>query len=204
MTYKILTEDDKIIHRAVARTARLGNEFTNWKADAQAPKLAPKPKPFVDGPPSKTIEGGIDLGETQNATVFHDAIRHDISSHLREDDILQGGTLPTIDVSGLLNRTFITNPDDNGEQARAKIVSATPTGETDADGKEAVFRFRCKHGDKCFDETKAYSKMLEWCDRDLDLDDMFKIDSVQDHRPSKTRSKFEILVEWASGTTWLV
>ncbi|CAB9525513.1 Retrotransposon protein [Seminavis robusta] len=166
MTYKILTGSGKIITRAVARTARKGAEFSNWKADELAPKLAPKPKPIsgrkspvseADPRVGATMETNVlkkesGLDETEGNEEFFAAIRKDISSSLQDKDVLNGGSLPTIDITNLLNRSFITNPNEEGEQSRAKVVSAEPTGETDADGSEAVYRFRCKHGEDYFDE----------------------------------------------------
>ena len=64
-----------------------------------------------------------------------------------------GKPLPTIDLDSLLNRTFISQPDDHGEQTRAKIISAQPLDETTADGSEQLHRFKCKVG------AKAYSSM---------------------------------------------
>ena len=66
-----------------------------------------------------------------------------------------------------------------------------------------MYRFKCKHGDQFFEEVLSYNKMLEWCDRDLDKDDMYRIESIASHRKSRTKSKFEVLVRWASGeVTW--
>ncbi|CAB9515932.1 expressed unknown protein [Seminavis robusta] len=167
MTYKILTESGKVICRAVARTARKGAELSNWKADGLAPKLAPKPKPISGqkastseadlvvgaAPETEVIEKGIEIEETEENGEFHNSIRKDILSNLEHKDVLDGGDLPIIDITNLLNRTFITHPNEEGEQHRAKIVSAEATGETNADGSAAVYRFKCKHGDEYFEEV---------------------------------------------------
>ena len=47
----------------------------------------------------------------------------------------------TVDVVNLLNRTFITNPNEYGEQVHAKILSAEPLGRTDADGVDQLYKF---------------------------------------------------------------
>ena len=39
----------------------------------------------------------------------------------------EGQEMPKIDVSELLNRTFITNPDENGEQLRVVIDKVEKT-----------------------------------------------------------------------------
>ena len=63
------------------------------------------------------------------------------------------GELPTVDMKGLLGRTFITNPTADGEQHRAEVVQARPTGDTTADGQDAMVWFKCKHGDRFFEEV---------------------------------------------------
>ena len=48
----------------------------------------------------------------------------------------------------------------------------------------------------------SYNKMLEWCDRDLDKDDMYKLEGIVGHRKatlSTTNGEWEVLVQWASG-----
>lgn len=72
-----------------------------------------------------------------------------------------------------------------------------PTGDTTSDGKEAIYRFRCKHGERVFEEVMAYNKMLEWCDWDLDKDDMHKIDAIISHQKAKlpsTKGDWEVLI----------
>ena len=54
--------------------------------------------------------------------------------HSRIDAYIKaGGTLPTIEVADLLGRTFISEPDETGEQMQAKISRIEATEETSAD-----------------------------------------------------------------------
>jgi hypothetical protein len=107
--------------------------------------------------------------------------------------------LPTFDIKGLLGGTFITNPTEEGEQHRAEVVEACSTGETTADGQDAMLRFKCKHGDRFLEEVMSYNKMLELCDRDLDKDNMHQIEAIL----PDTIGDWEVRVQWASGvTTW--
>ena len=50
----------------------------------------------------------------------------------------------------------------------------------------------------------TYNKMLEWCNRDMDKDDFFKIDGITGHRKDKRAGRGHmVLVQWADGTsTW--
>ena len=115
--------------------------------------------------------------------------------------------MPVIDISGLVGRTFIADPDENQEQVRAKIERINPTNEATADGSEELYKFRCKVGDRRFEEIMTYNQMLEWCNRDIDKDDMFRFDAILDHRWCKDRSiapsGWLVLVQWSSGErTW--
>ena len=62
------------------------------------------------------------------------------SFRLGEDD---DDEMPVIDVSDLLGRTFISEPDDDQVQARAKITGIHPADERDVDGSEELYRFKC-------------------------------------------------------------
>ena len=201
MTYRILTENGKIISRAVVRSALKTGPFRNLRAN---------PEPRLDE--SESDDPDVLLFRKQ----FHDAISADPQVQEFRDEVdleiirsksgMDEDNLPTIDIKGLLGRTFIANPDDNGEQHRAKVLEAYPTGDTTADGKDAILRFKCRQGDRLFEEVMSYNKMLEWCDRDLDKDDMFKIDGIIGHRKARlktTRGQWEVHVRWATGeSSW--
>jgi hypothetical protein len=52
-------------------------------------------------------------------------------------------------------------------------------------------------GDKTFEHVLTYNKMLEWCDRDLDKDDMHRIDAILDHKKNpKAAGGYKIKVKW--------
>ena len=113
------------------------------------------------------------------------------------------GPVPTVNVGLLMGRTFITDPDEEGEQKRAKIQKIEPADITTADGRQQLYKFRCKVGDHAFEEIITYNQMLEWCNRDVDKDDMYKFDAILDHRWNYDTKKWELLVKWTSGQcTW--
>ena len=110
----------------------------------------------------------------------------------------------TVDVSELLKRSFITLPDEDGEQHRAVIEEVLPTGETTADKTEPLFKFKAKVGSKVFEEVLTYNRMLDWCERDADKGDFYNFKGIVDHRrdPRNPR-KWELLVHWESEEkTW--
>ena len=65
-----------------------------------------------------------------------------------EDMVNQGGDPPTIDATDTLGRTFITSPNESGEQVRARIEEAEFTQQRTADEMEPLIKFRCKVGDE--------------------------------------------------------
>lgn len=110
MTYKILTEDDKIIHRAVARSALKTGGFDNKKAKAAAPKGAPEEVlRYVSDKDKVTVEDVSDDEEEDE-----DIQEKKSNFRVNEDRMRRGESLPTIDTSGLLGRSFIPDPDEDG------------------------------------------------------------------------------------------
>ena len=210
MTYKILTEDLKVISRAIVRTANKKGVFVNKRANDKAPKLAPKSPNAQLKVKGKTIPVFTvteDEDDDEQSSVEAEEKPKEGEAFLRSAmDEFHGpdAELPVFDVSDLLNRTFITLPDDDGEQHRAKIEDVQVSKDKTADGKEILLRFKCKVGAKRFEEVVTYNRMLDWVERDKDKDDFHRFVAIHGHRRnSKRKSKWEVLVEWASGQkTW--
>ena len=206
MTYKILTEDNKIIHRAVARSGTKTGGFDNKRAKKASPNRSPHPDvPGISEVQVETVDDEDDLETNETPTEdsvndFIKSAKEDVLRSLHEDKVERGENLPTIDSTGLLGRTFLPDPDENGEQTRAKVEAVELTEDKTADGTEQVYKFRCRVGEKTFEHVMTYNKMLEWCDRDLDKDDMFKIDTIHGHkRDPKAAGGYLLNVGWASG-----
>ena len=124
--------------------------------------------------------------------------------HVYHDDLVfKHRPIPTIDVGSLVGRTFITEPDGEGEQHRAKVDIIEPVDEKTADGREALYKFRCSVKGKVFEEIITYNQMIDWCNRDMHRDDMAKFNAILDHRWDTKERKWSVLVEWDSGEiTW--
>jgi hypothetical protein len=200
MTYKILTEDDKIIHQAVARSALKGGGFANKQADKEAPKRDPTSRVT----PVTVNEDDDEESDEKEKSSFIKTIDEEIVKSLHEDRVNRGELLPTIDSTGLLGRTFIPEPDEEGEQTRARVEGVDLMNHQTADGKEELYKFRCKVGEKTFEHIMTYNKMLEWCDSDLDKDDMYQIEAIIGHKKdSKAKGGYRLHVKWSSSeTTW--
>ena len=205
MTFKIITNEGKLISRSLVRSATEPGIFQNVKANEAAPNVAPKE-------PNATVEIGDkkvgviiesvdddDENDTSDDTTSHGPQRISLTSAVKD-----GESLPTFSSKDLLGRTFITNPDEEQEQRRAKIFDVVLDDERTADGKQPLFRFKAKVGDKTFEHVMTYNRMLEWCDRDLDKDDFYRLVRIMGHRKKPSaRGGWQVRVEWASGqVTW--
>ena len=89
---------------------------------------------------------------------------------------------PTINVADLLGCTFISEPNENGVQMRARISGIETTKETSTDCSQRMHKFRVKVSNKTFKEIKTHNQMLDWVDRDLHRDDMYAFESIKAHR----------------------
>lgn len=202
MTFKVLTEEGKIIHRSIVRSAALEGAFVNRRAEDKA-----KGSMVAQEEEGATQDEDAEEPETTQEDDTHSfdrKIQKDILRSRREQAIRAGKPLMNIDTSALLGRTFINDPDTNGEQVRAKIEDIAPTGDWTADRKQRLFRFRASIGEKRYEKVLTYNKMLEWCDRDMHLDGYYEIDGILNHRKDKNAGLgYMVQVKWGDGTiTW--
>ena len=160
---KILTESGRVITRAAVRMATKDGAFRNLHAESAAPNLAPKEPnanvllgdqiyPIVinhgDDPMLSTeLDDPCDPDDMEEPNSKQSFLRTAM-----EEVVQKGGMLPTIDAQDIRGRTFITTPNSDGEQRRAKIEDVEVTQDKSSDGKEPLFWFKCAVGDKRFEE----------------------------------------------------
>ena len=217
MTFKILTEDGKVIHRGVVRSATGDGAFINKRAEdsAKDTTVAQDEDVFDVQLPEETETSQRQESRAEDSDEptkqdsnedqsFMTKVRKDILRSRRERAVKAGRPLHNIDTSTLLGRTFINDPNEEGEQVRAKIDDIIPTGDWTADRKHRLFRFKAKVGEQRFDKVLTYNKMLEWCERDMLLDGYFEIDGILGHRKDKEAGfGYMVQVKWGDGTiTW--
>ncbi len=140
--------------------------------------------------------GGDEETDTKEKPSLEEVIRSAM-----EHVINKGGRMPTLNADHILGRTFITTPDEEGEQKRAKIIDIEATGEKASDGKQPLFKFKCAVGEDRFEEIMTYNRMLEWIEQDQDKDEFFRILGINGHKMKN--GKWHVLVEWASGLSTL-
>ena len=169
----------KVITRSVVQTATKPGPYQNLRANARSPTLAPKPvthKLRVNDRSEDVFVETVDEDEDEddahdveertndgsNPNVNPEAAK---KTHLRtamEDVVNSGGDLPTIDITDILGRTFITSPNESGEQTRARIGDAEFTQQRTADEMEPLIKFKCRVGDKRFEQVMTYNRMLQY------------------------------------------
>ena len=87
-----------------------------------------------------------------------------------------------VDAGKLRDRTFLSNPDVEGDQYRATIDDVQPTGEFTADQREALYRFKCNHKGRDFEEVLTNNQMMDWCSRDLTEDGEYQLEGILGHQ----------------------
>ena len=214
ISFKILTEDMKIITRSVVRTATKPGVYQNLRANALAPTLAPKPvtaglkineevRPVTVDTVDESEESDSEpVNEEQKGDPNKDptVARNTFLRSAMEDAVKNGKDLPTIDIVDILGRTFITTPDHEGEQRRAIVEEAEFLQQRTADQAEPLIRFKCSVGERRFEEIMTYNRMLHWCDQHKLNGDFYAINGICGHRKNhKARGGWQVLIEWASG-----
>ena len=165
LTFKVLTEDAKVVSCSLVRPATKTGIFENRKAMEKAPSIAPvrlNAKVKVGNKevevviPETVTDDEEDDGESQdhdpdtevNATITElsnkepDPPKEFLRSAM-EEVLEKGGELPTLASADILGHTFITTPDEEGEQVRAKIEGVWPHEEKTADQMDPLWKFKC-------------------------------------------------------------
>ena len=229
MSYKILTEKGKIITRSVIRTATKGGPFWNARAENLAANLAPiKPSRRLkvkgqlldvaveSDPINRKLKPASEQRKEAEKDSKKDAVSDTEESsqseeiRLRtemEDAVNRGMPLPEFDIHEVIGKTFISMPDENGEQRRTKIVDVDVDDEKAVDRNEQMLRFKCQVGEDTFEEVLTYNQMLNWIEKSSLQDQYYVVESITGHKTAEQiwsdGSKWEVHVKWASGeSTW--
>ena len=120
MTFKILSEEGKVMHWSVVQSAATEGVYCNKRADeyAEGTCVSNYPDPYSTVRPGDMVLSKRDSVEGSN--------------HV----------LPTINLPVLMGRTFIKDPDKAGEQTLAQIEKVEPIGRSTPDRKQELFQFR--------------------------------------------------------------
>jgi hypothetical protein len=111
--------------------------------------------------------------------------------------------LEIIDPSELIGRTFLTEPQEDGQRFRAQIVRAIADNEHDLDNDPERVKFVCSMNNDAFEDIIAYSDIIQHIERDEDNGHVWQFQRITAHegplRPSHPNwkgSTYNVMVEW--------
>jgi hypothetical protein len=121
--------------------------------------------------------------------------------------------LPSFSPDDFLGRTFLMEPQDNGERHRARIsriIYDSPESDDAEDPKQDVVKFLLSIEGKEADEIVAYNDILDYLERqeqeESEGDQLWKFREITAHQGPLAKtdkdykgSKWNVLVEWETG-----
>lgn len=204
MSYRILAQSGKLITRSSVRSAVKDRLYRNIRAELEAPDMAPKETnatATVKGQamrvlnPEETVET-VDEEEDEE-------VKDPIRLRTLQEELGNGNKpLPEIDVMKLVGETFITLPNGDGVQSRAKITDINVDEDTAVDREEYLLKFKCEVGETVFEEIMTYNRMLEWVAESKDKDQYHQIEDIRDHRRVERRNKWDDHSSWEVNVGW--
>jgi hypothetical protein len=124
----------------------------------------------------------------------------------REDAIPQT-QLEIINPSELIGRTFLTDPQEDGQRFRARIVRAINDTERELEDNPERIQFVCSMNNDAFEDIVAYSDILQHIEREEDDTHVWKFRRITAHEgplnvnhPNWNGSNYNIMVEWEDGS----
>ena len=197
LTYKVLTQKQKVIYRSAIcsamdpakrnqRLSPLGGETaSNYLGD----------KIFIRSK-TESFERS-----TEDGTVL-------------DDDPSVKRRMVTIDPKDLIGRTFLKDSEEDGQRFRARVVRAVLDNKDSMKNDPSYLKFICEVPNSKVDEMYTYNdEILDHIERDKqDIDDdteqLYKFQRIAAHQgPLRTSdrdykgSQYNVLVEWETGET---
>ena len=194
MTIKVLTDDTaKIIYRSSVRSA-LNPAQRNLRMDPLGGEITPIIKSRHDqdeNGETKTNPNGSDNGETGNGETSNDVPR-----------------MPTFDPDDIVGRTFLLEPQEDGQRFRARIVEAIEEQDAALAEDPTKRKFRISVNDDEYEEILSYNEVLNHIE-DVAEDGepaVWKFRRISSHQgplPSTDKmwkgSEYNVTVEWENG-----
>jgi hypothetical protein len=105
----------------------------------------------------------------------------------------------TIFPQDLIGRTFLKNPEEDGQRFRAKVVDYIEEYEGQLEQEPDRVKFRAKVGDNGLEEMVTYNDMCEFIEEQVQNEDgTWRFRRILGHR-QPSRKQAEVLIEWESG-----
>jgi len=190
MTFKVLTDDtQKVLYRSAIRSAIEPGE-QNLRLDP----LGGEPPSFVKLRHDPVTQMPFDPGG-------HDQT---LSPTEEETNLSQ---LPTFHPSDLVGRTFLLDPQEDGQRFRARIVQAIEDQDADLHRNSDRYKFLCSINDDQYEEILSYNEILNFIEQqDDDGTKLWKFRRITAHEgplkpsdPSYKGSQYNVMIEWENG-----
>ena len=118
--------------------------------------------------------------------------------------------MPIFDPTDLVGRTFLKDPQENGERYRRKILEVLVENEEQLAKHPNCIKFICSVNDDMYEEILTYNEILEYItkneEQDADQAIVWEFKHIAGHQgplkkgdPSYNGSRFNALVEWETG-----
>jgi hypothetical protein len=120
----------------------------------------------------------------------------------------RGDTVPQtqleiINPGELIGRTFLTEPQEDGQHFRARIVCTINDSNRELEADPKRVKFICSMNNDAFEDIIAYSNILQHLERDEDDNHVWKFRWITAHKgplnsnhPSWKGSLYNVIVEW--------
>ena len=118
--------------------------------------------------------------------------------------------IPFFDPTDIVGRTFLMDPQDNGERYRMKILEVLVENEEHLAKHPDLIKFICSVSDDMYEEILTYNEVLEYIakneEQDADQAIVWGFKHIAGHQgplkkgdPTYNGSRFNALVEWETG-----
>ena len=114
--------------------------------------------------------------------------------------------MPLIDPDDLIGCTFITSPNEQGEQFRARIVWAVEDHDADLQNHPDHIKFVCSINNDQYEEIMAYNDIIQHIEKDDGEENIWKFKRITAHEGPLTKShpnwkgsSFNVMIEWENG-----
>ena len=148
-------------------------------------------------------------GDEKNLRVDHD-------NDDRENEIVKSKnnyeedskfSMPTFDPTDLVGRTFLKEPEHDGQRFRSRIVEAITDQDNLLANDPNKIRFRCSVNDDEYEEILTYNYIINHIEHDDEVvDQMWKFKSITAHQgplhhtdKAYKGSRWNVLVNWETG-----
>jgi len=128
----------------------------------------------------------------------------DSDKNILPDIRIQSG--PTISIEDIIGKTYLTNPNDNGERERMYIVEAVEEHDDSIANNPLMTRFKASNADETIEEIITYNQVMDKLETTDGEDDLWKFQEIQDHQGPLSAShsdykgsRWNVKILWDNG-----